>query len=180
MFSKLFNSFKKKPDYDPLRVTIHDLAPKFIIEYDLRDWEVIETYQYDWGDNEYSKEHKISDGKDIRFLSVEEDDTLELVLSEKVSDPVTKNMLIGYYKQHDTLPSSIELEGKTFVLVESSPGYFGEGIKPKNWIEFMNYDYVCQSDKNTLLSIEQFDNAEFELSIGHYLKEYEIANITPA
>ena len=80
----LFDRFKKnKSAYDVTDMQVTDLDKGFVFEYDLKSWEVQEVYKYDWGDHFFSYEYKISSGSETRFLSVEDDDELFVVLSQK-------------------------------------------------------------------------------------------------
>ena len=74
----------KEPDYDPTNIKVTDLDKGFVFEYDLRTWVVEEAFEYDWGHNEFSKEFKITDGSEVKFLSLEDDDGIELVLGERI------------------------------------------------------------------------------------------------
>ncbi|MEO1099612.1 MAG: hypothetical protein AAFX57_17950, partial [Bacteroidota bacterium] len=56
----LFDFFKKKekePEYDVTNLKVSDLDHGFILEYDLKTWEVKEVYEYDWGNNNFSQEY---------------------------------------------------------------------------------------------------------------------------
>ena len=57
----IFDRFKKKEKtYDVTNITVKDLDVNFVFDYDLTTWKVEETYEYDWGDNCFTKEHKIT------------------------------------------------------------------------------------------------------------------------
>ncbi len=73
----LLDIFKKKePQYDATNITVKDLNLGFVFEY--------ACYEYDWGDNFFTKEYKISNGTKTFYLSVEDDDELELSLTSKI------------------------------------------------------------------------------------------------
>lgn len=176
----VFNFFKKKKeaDYDPLNITVRDLKKGFIFEHDLRQWEVVEEYTYDWGDNYFSKEYKITDGKNTFFLSVEEDDELEIVLYEKMKVGQLEGDISGEIIKNQVPPSEISFKGKIFRRENESPGYFKEEGGSKDWVEFINWQYYDEEEKH-VLSIEQWEEREFEASFGTIINEYEITNILP-
>ena len=92
----IFDFFRKKdnkPEYDVTNITVADLQVGFIFEYDLVTWEVQEVYEYDWGDNFFSFEFKISDGTRTRYLSYMNDDKVFLSITEKIKIVIGKNSL---------------------------------------------------------------------------------------
>lgn len=178
-----FNFFKKKKEaehnYDPLNVKVTDLRKGFILEYDMKEWEVTEEYTYDWGDNYFSKEYKISSGADILFLSVDEDDMLELSLQRKIKLSSIDDDIEGAIIKNKIPPKKIIYKGVDYYRDTESPGYFKEEGSEKDWLEFISWSYYNE-EEDRILSIEQWDEREFEASHGKVIKEYEISNITPA
>ena len=82
----LFDRFKKKeePSYDPTNISVRDLDMGFVLDYDMKTWVVKGVYDYDWGDNFFTREYKIDSGEEQLFLSVEDDDELEIVFLRKI------------------------------------------------------------------------------------------------
>ena len=159
-----------------MRVT--DLKKGFVFDYDLSTWEVLEEYQYDWGDNYFSSEYKISNGTETCYLSVEEDDEVQLSISGKVKIRVIDENLPDYISKHEKAPSSLIYQGVKYFLEKESPGYFrGEG-KP-DWTELISWDYEDEKGEK-ILTVEQWGEFEFEASAGKMIKEFEISNILPA
>ena len=175
-----FGFFKKKKesDYDPLNITVKDLRTGFILEYDMGQWEVIGESTYDWGDNSYSKEYKITDGKDTFFMSVEEDDEIELVLYEKMKVGQLDGDIAGEIIKNQLPPAEIRYKGMVFKRENESPGYYKDEDVGTDWIEFINWQYYDEDEKH-VLSIEQWEEKEFEASFGTIIQEYEITNILP-
>lgn len=175
-----FNFFKKKkePDYDPLNIRVTDLKLGFIFEYDLKSWEVLEEYTYDWGDNYFSKEFKISSGADIMFLSVDEDDIIELTLQKKIKLSSIDGDIEGEIIKHKMPPKKIIYKGVDYYRDSESPGYFKVEHTEKDWLEFISWNYYNE-EEDRVLTIEQWDDREFEASYGKVIKEYEISGITP-
>lgn len=176
-----FNFFKKKkePEYDPLNVRVTDLRKGFIFEYDLKTWEVLEEYTYDWGDNYFSKEYKISSGSDVMFLSVEEDDMVELSLQKKIKLSSINNDIETEIIKNKVPPKKITYRGVDYYRDSESPGYFKEENSDKDWLEMISWDYYNE-EEDRVLTIEQWDDREFEASYGKVIKEFEISNIMPA
>lgn len=178
----LFDFFKKKtPDYDVTNMSVHDLNVGFIFEYDLETWEIKEAYEYDWGANCFSREYKVTNGKDTKYLSVEEEDDLEMCWMEKIKlvniDEQLQETLISEQKP----PKKIQVNNIDFFYEEVSTGYFQNGLKrdENSWEEYRCWDFEDKSGDH-ILSIEQWDDEVFEASVGKTVKAFEISNILPA
>lgn len=173
-------SKKKQPHYDSTYITVKDLDVGFVFDYNLTTWEVKAIYEYDWGDNYFTREFKIDNGSDILFLSIEEDDELIISVSNKV-----KVHKLGDSLQQDIIArgkpaNKITFEGREYSLVKEAPGYFHDITgNPNNWIEFISWDFEDDSEAYTI-TVEQWGEKEFEATAGKYVKEFEISNILPA
>jgi hypothetical protein len=177
----VFNIFKnkKKTNYDPLNIQVTDIKKGFVFEYDLKEWHVVAEYTYDWGNNEFSKEFKISSGDDMKFLSVEEDDEVEVILFEKIRlNKIEENILDEIARNHKP-PDEITYQQQKYFFESESPGYFKEEGTQKEWLELMSWDYY-NDPGDTVITIEQWGEREFEASVGKLLKPFEISNIIPA
>jgi hypothetical protein len=177
VFKNLFNK-KNKSDYDPLNLRVSDLAEGFIFEYDLKQWEVLIESTYDWGDNYFSKEYKITDGKETLFLAVEEDDELEVAIYRKIKISQIDVDIEGEVLKNGLPPSSLSFDNKLYKREKESPGYYNPEKSSKEWVEFINWQYYDESGENSI-SIEQWGEREFEASIGKVIKPFEISNILP-
>ncbi|OQX77653.1 MAG: hypothetical protein B6D64_07970 [Bacteroidetes bacterium 4484_276] len=176
-----FNFFKKKkePAYDPLNIRVTDLRQGFIFDYDLKSWEVVEEYTYDWGENYFSKEYKISSGADIMFLSVDEDDVVELSLQKKIKLSSIDGDIESEIIRNKIPPKKIVYKGVAYNRDSESPGYFKEENSNKDWLELISWTYYNE-EEDRVLTVEQWGEREFEASHGKVIKEYEISGITPA
>ncbi len=171
---------KKEPDYDATDIRVTDIKLGFIFEYDLSTWEVVEEYEYDWGNNYFSKEFKIFNGTETKFLSLDEDDELYIAVTTKVKVRSVDEDLPEYIIEHEAPPKKITYNGTKFFQEEESPGYFRnveDGEDDDAWSEVVSWEY--EDDNDQVLTIEQWGDKEFEASFGKYIKEYEISNILP-
>lgn len=176
----LFDMFGKgKSKYDASNIKVTDLDHGFIFDYDMKTWVVEEVYKYDWGDKCFSYEYKIVSSDQTLFLSVEDDDDLEIALFSKISIRKLQEDLPEIIEKNKKPPTSIEHNNFKFLLEEESPGYFCNQTKDKNnWIELLSWDYE-EEDGNNLISIEQWGDREFDASVGFKIKPFEISNILP-
>lgn len=177
----LFDRFKKKePDYDPLNMQVTDLDVGFLFDYDLYTWEVIEAYEYDWGDNFFTREFKVRSSEDTLYLHVEKDDDLVLTLNKKIRLSAIDPELPEKIAHDDRPPARIEYQGATYTRESESPGYFRVvGKKTDDWQEFIAWDYY-DADGKQVVNIEQWGEREFEASAGRMIRPIDISNITPA
>ena len=177
----LFDFFKKKePSYDPNNIKVTDLDVGFVFEYDMKSWVVKNIYQYDWGHNHYSYEYLIDSGDETKFLSVDEDDGLELSIGNKVKVRKIDEDLPEEISRNNKPPKKLHYDNKIFYLDEECPGFFNDLSSGKDeWDEFIAWEYY-DDDEDYIITIEQWDDNEFEASYAKYVEEYEISNILPA
>jgi hypothetical protein len=66
----------------------------------MKSWVVKEVYEYDWGNNNFTREYKIDSGDEVGFLHIEDDGELNITFSnsikirkieEDVSEEIQKN-----------------------------------------------------------------------------------------
>ncbi len=170
---------KKKNDYDPLHITVEDLKKGFVFEYDLDTWIVEEEYTYDWGDNYFTKEFKISSGRNSFYLSVERDDELELSISKKIKIGMIEEDIASEIELNENPPKTIVYKNKTYYKESESPGFFLDENGKNDWEELIAWTYYDEEEKE-ILSIEQWGDADFEASHGKIIQEFEISNIMPS
>ncbi|MGK7945921.1 MAG: DUF4178 domain-containing protein, partial [Microcystaceae cyanobacterium] len=128
-----------------------------IVEYEGRDW-VIEGRLTYTEDGATWLEYMLQDSSDIRWLSVEEDDTIEVSFLEPNH---TLNVA-------DSPPKQLNFEGETYNLVGSGlADMTKEGTIMRRDTERCQYfDY--QGSEGKVLSLE-FWGGEIEVSIGEII-----------
>lgn len=179
-FKKLFNKKKEKtePEYDILNMKVSDLKKGFIFDYNMSNWIVEAEYKYDWGDEYFTTEFKVTNGIDIRYLSIDSEDNDYVSIVEKIKLRQIDINLPEYIIKHNQPPKEIMYNNIKYLLEEENPGYFKDSEnKNQDWIEFLSWDY--EDYDNNLITIEQWDERSFEAAIGKYVKNTEITNILP-
>ena len=175
MFEKFF---KKKKGIDPLKdLTLAKLKVGYLVDYDMRTWEVTGYNRYDWGGGDYSEEWELKSGSDTRYLEKEEDDEIEWCLTKKVFieaiDPALPEIII----KHEDPPKEIIYNGERYYMESTGAGYFlkdGKGLGE----EFIRWDYLDETGKK-VISIEQWGEEDFEAAVGEMVEEYQFTNILP-
>lgn len=178
----LFNNKKKdEPHYDPTNIGVEDLRKGFVIDYDLKSWEVVEEYEYDWGNEEFSYEYKISsaEGDDL-FLSVERDENDDLFLA--TFTPIRSSMLDDEVEErifdNKKPPKQITYKGTTYYREEESMGFHKNVDAQGESAEFISWTYFDETEKN-ILSITKWDDEVFDASVGQVIQESDITSILP-
>ncbi|MCT4615677.1 MAG: DUF4178 domain-containing protein [Marinifilaceae bacterium] len=178
-FFDFFKKNKAQPEYDSTDIRVTDLDLGFVFDYDLKSWEVKAVYQYDWGDDFFSYEYKIFDGEETLFLTLEEDDFLDLSINKKIRFQELGENTFHSFMNDAKAPYSIHYNGETFFYKNEEYGHFNEATKNDNWLEFKVFNFE-NKDGSMYISVEQFGEHEFEASVGKAIKEFEISNILPS
>lgn len=178
----MFDFLKKKkeePTYDVTNLSLKDLDVGFIFEYDMKSWVVKEAYEYDWGNNNFSKEYKVDAGDEVAFLGIEDDGELNISLTkaikmreidEDVADEIVKN---------DKPQRKIHFGGELYHLDSDSAGYFKDlGKDTDDWDELVSWEFYNE-DEDKIVSITRWDEQTFEYFAGVVPKEYQFSNIIP-
>ncbi|MEQ8239880.1 MAG: DUF4178 domain-containing protein [Cyclobacteriaceae bacterium] len=179
----MFNLFKKKkeePLYDVTNLSVKDLDVGFVFDYDMKSWIVKEVLEYDWGNNNFTREYKVDSGDEVRFLEVEDDDELFIVLSNSISLRKIEEDVAEKIRKKGKSHKKIQFEEETYFLEEESAGYFKSAAKKgDDWEEFITWQYLNE-EETRVVSLTQWDEQNIEASAGIVVKPYQISNITPS
>lgn len=161
IFKKLFGGGEK--DAEPVtKRTPLNLKVGDIVSYDLEDYLVIGLLEYN--DEGWTwKDYHLESGDTRIWLSVEQDDDLELGIFKKIKMPLDKP------KQR------ITYEDITYQLDEASTARItiveGQvGARVGNQVKYWDY---CDDDEERFLSIEEWDG-DLEFSCGYAIDKHEI------
>lgn len=172
-----FKKRKKELEYDPTQISILDLRKGWIFDYDLQTWEATEEYEYDWGGGNFTHEFKIVSGNSTAFLHIENDDEVFCTMTTKLNfaalDEKIEERIIGKGRP----PKKIKLKGIKYYRDAERPGFF-RNIESEDWSEFISWDYYDEDERRTL-AIEQWNEREFEASVGLVVPETDFTNILP-
>lgn len=174
---------EKKPlDYDPLNIKLKDLHAGFVFDFDFKTWEVLEEYEYDWGDYMFSKGLKIQADTDIKYLTLSNTPQgLEVVCTSSLKLSEVGTNIGRIILAEGKPPARIDFQGKIYYRERESPGFFRNvaTTSREESIEFMSWDYYDESGIY-LISIEQWDEEDFEASVGQLYQEYDFTSILPS
>ena len=156
---------------DPLRKTARGIDPRKItvgsvVNHDGRDFLVRGTLDLDQ-DGFTWQEHHLDDATVRRWLSVEDDEELEICLWEVVQAP-----------ELEPGPPSLDYAGTTYTLDEHGTANYrasgSTGTAATGTIEY--YDYSAGAQR---LAFERYGSASWEVSTGEVVNEREL-DIYPA
>lgn len=141
---------------DPRRITVAD-----VIRFEGRDFIVRGSIRFDQDGFEW-QEHFLDDVEVKRWLSVEDDEGLEIALWQAVKGA-----------DLEPGPKTVQHDGKTYELNEKGSARFTAlgttGTAPSGRIEY--YDYEAGDDR---LAFERYGEGGWEMSIGRVVGEYEL------
>lgn len=174
-----FFSKKKTPEKDIIKdLTLSKMKKGFMVDYDMKTWEVTAYNIYDWGKGDRSHEWQLNSHDDMIFLELEEDDGQVWTVSRKIDYGRLDPNIRSHILDTGDPPSEIQFEGVTYYMEEMAGGHFyrdgsGEGQEMLRW--------SYENDAGTAyLEIEQWGEQEFEAGTGIPAESYQFTNILPA
>lgn len=174
-----FRKKKKEPDYDVTNLSLRDLDFGFVFDYDMKSWVVKEVYEYDWGDNNFTKEYKVDSGDEVAFLSVDDDAELTITITKQIKIRKIEEDLTEEIVKTEKAPGKIHYEGDTYYLDSDSAGYFRDcGKETEDWEELFSWEYYDENE-DKIISITQWDERTFDAYAGVFLEPYKFSNILP-
>ncbi len=177
----MFNLFKKKeePKYDVTNLSLNDLDTGFVFDYDMKSWVVEETYEYDWGNNNFSKEFKVNSGDEVAFLSVEDDGDMNLSMVKAIKMRTIDEDLHEEIVKNKKPPKQIHYLKEQYFLENDAAGYFRDCSKEtEDWEELLTWEYYNEAE-DKIVCITQWDEHNVDASAGLVLKEHQISEIIP-
>jgi len=173
--------FKKKKEeehipFDPTNIKVNQMRKGSFFEYDLKTWEVIKWFEYDWGNNFFSDEYQIQSSLDTFYLYVEEGgEGMYCNIVKKIMVRSIEGDIPSYIKKFDTAPPDITYEGVKYFKEQDSAGFFRDTDNTE-WSEFISWTYYDETGKK-VLAVERWGEDSFEAAVGVVVKDYEISGI---
>ncbi|MEP1096692.1 MAG: DUF4178 domain-containing protein [Cyclobacteriaceae bacterium] len=178
MFNNPFKK-KKEPEYDVTNLSIKDLETGFIFDYDMKSWVVEESYEYDWGNNNFSREYKVNSGDEVAFLNVEDDGELNLSMVKAIKIRAVEEDLMDEIVKKKTPPKQIHYQKELYFLENDAAGYFRDSAKKtEDWEELLTWEYYNE-EEDKLVCITQWDDHNIDASAGLVLNEHQVSEIIP-
>lgn len=170
----MLNWFKKKKVEEVEIInTVQQAKVGDVIDYYMKSWEVKEEGEYDWGNNEFSTELKLDAGDEHLYLSIEEDDEIELSVSRSIKWKEIEGDLRNQMLQYNEPPRQIVSDGVTYQLTENGMGRFRSISRDTGWSSFEYWDFEDKTE-DKIITIENW-NGEYELFKGEYVEPFEFS-----
>ena len=177
----MFDFFKKKkePSYDVTNLSVNDLNTGFVFDYDMKSWVVEESYEYDWGNNNYSKEYKVNSGDEVAFLSVEDDGDINMSMVRSIKLQAIEEAVLEEIRSKDKPPGLLHYNNESYHLENDSAGYFRDcEKKTEDWEELITWEYYSEDEKR-ILCLTQWDEHNVDASAGLVVLPHQITDIIP-
>lgn len=171
----LFGKKEEEPTLDPLAdLVLHKLKVGYLVDYDLKTWQVTDYAEYDYGEGERVKEWQLEAGREKRFLE-HADGTW--TLARKVSIGAIDGQVREHVLEHDDPPERITYKGKEYYLDASAGGRcFPGGTGPAQ--ELIKWEFLDE-DEESFLCLEQWSETELQAAAGFFVEDYQFTNILP-
>lgn len=176
----LFDFLKKEAPKgpDPTQgLTLAKMKPGYMVDYDLKTWEVAAYHYYDWGKGDITHEWQLRSSEETVYLERESDDEEEWSLNRKIDFGLLGPRIKQHILDHDDPPDEINFQGTTYYLSESGAGHFFKDGRGQGQ-PFIKWDYEDDSGEK-YLTIEQWGEEAFEATAGQPVHEYQFTNILP-
>ena len=176
----IFDFLKKDKDKgpDPISgLSLKNMKAGYLVDYDLKTWEVTAYNVYDWGEGDKSYEWQLASGDEVVYLEVEFDDEDDWSLNRKLPFGKIGSKVRDHIIEHGDPPDEVVVDGTTYYLEEMAGGHFlkdGEGLGQP----MLRWDFEDDSGKK-YMGIEQWGEEDFEASTGIPVEEYQFSNILP-
>ena len=158
-------------------LTLDKLKNGYILDYDMRTWEVTGYNVYEWGEGDVAREWQLVSSDDIIYLEREMDDEVSWSVNRTIDFKLLGPEIRSYILKNEDPPDEIVYEGVTYYMEESAAGHFRkDGVGPEQ--ELIRWSYM-DDDGERYLTIEQWGEDDFEASTGIPAEEYQFSNILP-
>ncbi len=140
--------------------------------YDNRRWQVVGANKYDFGRNSITSEFELESQGEKAFLNIDNDDENTYAIYNEIDLSEIDEEVYQHLTNDDNPLEILHHGGKPYFLDEESTGHYSqEGTNEKE--EFIMWDYYDET-REKILSITQWDDTEFDASVGRILNDKEV------
>lgn len=177
------NPFRQNQDFekgfDPLNITLENLKTGFLLDYDLRTWQVKSLHQYEWAGGSSERLFKIeSVGDSAQLFLRKEGYQLTIQVCRMINiHTIDSNLATEILHNHQPY-NIITYEGTTFYKENAKDGILYETQK-QNKQRVLLWEYY-DGQRKQILRIEQFGKNDFRAMLGKLASEFEFSDILPS
>ena len=148
-------------------LSINDIKTGYSFDYQSQRWRAVEKYFYKWDeDGTTSTEFKIQSDKETRYLEIDENENIT-----SISKKIRYGDLSG-----ESGSNVVKFNGINYTLDKEHSGIYWAENNTWEKEAFNVWDYFDNTRKNWI-SVEEWDDEEFEVYVGNIIKPNEISNI---
>ncbi len=177
----LLDRFRKQTDeleVDPLKdLVLAKLKVGYLLDYDLRTWQVTDYARYRFNDGRESEEWELTAERDKRYLELAQGDGEIWTFSKNIRIGAIEGDVRQHILDHDDPPEEIAYEGTVYYLEGSNGGYLlPGGEEPRR--ELIQWE-LLDEDEERFLSIIQWSETEVSAVSGSFVEDYQFTDILP-
>jgi hypothetical protein len=159
-------------------LTLAKLQPGWMVDYDLKTWEVRSHHTYDWSEGDLTHEWQLVAGDSVLYLELEHDDVDDWSLNSLIDFSSLGQEVKPAIQQNGDPPETINLDGITYYMEEMAGGQFLKNTQGPGQ-NLLRWSYEDENGEK-YLTIEQWGENEFQAYLGIPAQEYQFTNILPA
>ena len=179
-FKKNDKNKKEELHYDPLNIVVTDLRRGWLFDFEGQTWDVVEEYEYDWGEDFFTYAYLIQSESGQQFmLDIDEDEGLQCWIYERIPfrDLPNAAALADSMVDEQRPPRELQFRGQRYFRDSEAGGFF-RNIEQTEFREFIFWHYSDDSgDWN--LRLEQWGEDDFKAALGRWVAEGEFSNFLP-
>ena len=180
----IWKFFKKKKDEDADQIDVlYDLVlckmkPGFLVDFDMKTYRVNACNQYRWHEGGITDEWELKQGAEVVYLEREEEaGQVFWTLARKKPIGAIEGDVAQYIIDNEDPPEKVIYDETTYYLEEDDIGEYFKGDS-REGLKFVVWDYTDEHQEKEL-SIEQWGENKFDVTLGVEVEEYQFTNILP-
>jgi hypothetical protein len=158
-------------------LSLDKLKTGYLLDYDLKTWEVEACNRYEWGEDDVSHEWQLRSADEVVFLEKESDDEDEWSVNRSIQFGRLGSEIQKHILETGDPPGEIVFEGTTYYQTEMAGGHFYKNGKEPGQ-EMLSWSYEDDTGRR-YLTLEQWGEADFHASAGIRVEPYQFTNILP-
>lgn len=175
---------KKEEDFDPLAdLALENMKLGYLVDYDMKTWEVTARHCYDWGEGRASQEWELRGADEVMYLERQGDDDAEWFVSRKVRVADITPDVRPSIAETDDPPQRVTYEGVPYELESDRAGYFHRNTPRLSEAKGQGQQLITWSfidaTGQRFLTLEQWGEREFEAAAGSAAEEFQFSHILP-
>ncbi len=154
---------------------ISDLEIGYILEYELKNWEVTDIMTYTWDNGVSEKEYTIHDGKTTLYLNYDaSQDKASLYWKENLQNvwPLARQKM---QRNERMLDDTFQFQGEDFHFASDGSAMLRNSVEK---FEMVNWLFMSLDDQK-MMSFNKYEDGSMEVYAGKVLPKFAINNILP-